>query len=363
MRRRHRCPAQRTVDAPRQGAEDVHARRRQVDRVRSVVREPRLVVIAVRGRHRDDVRQVVAGREERLKVGVDAFVPGRRDEDHPGISGGADSVHQRLREIVAPPGVVQNVDTQAGGVVDRGDGGGGGAVASGVEEFQRDQRHAPGDAGDADGVVSDGADRSRDVRTVPEVIHRIVVVVVEVPAVHVVQEAVLVIVDAVAGDLARVGPDVGRQVGMRVVDAAVDDADDDRTIAGGDRPGGLGRDVGPGKTARLTAVVQSPQERVALVVRRQHGVQDIVRLGVFDMRVAAQPGDGLLGAQPRGQLPVLRVASELVYLLRAQTGPDRVLVRLPGARLELDQGLAGEKPIPQGLRFRRGRSLGSASLP
>ena len=52
----------------------------------------------------------------------------------------------------------------------------------------------------------------------------IAVVVDEVPAVDVVDVAVAVVVDAVARDLAGVGPDVGGEVGVVVVDAGVDDA-------------------------------------------------------------------------------------------------------------------------------------------
>src|SRR5437763_8439097 len=50
----------------------------------------------------------------------------------------------------------------------------------------------------------------------------------EVGAVDVVDDAVLVVVDAVARDLPRVGPDIVAQVLVVVVDARVDDGHDDR---------------------------------------------------------------------------------------------------------------------------------------
>ena len=71
------------------------------------------------------------------------------------------------------------------------------------------------------------ADGARHVRAVAVVVHRVGVVVDEVVAVDVVDVAVAVVVEPSAGDLGRVRPDVGGEVGMRVVDAGVDHADDD----------------------------------------------------------------------------------------------------------------------------------------
>ena len=57
-----------------------------------------------------------------------------------------------------------------------------------------------------------------------------------VGAVHVVHVAVAVVVHAVAGNLLRVGPDVGRQVGVRDVHAGVDHGDHDVPVAAGRQP-------------------------------------------------------------------------------------------------------------------------------
>ena len=51
---------------------------------------------------------------------------------------------------------------------------------------------------------------------------RPVVAADEVPAMHVVDVSVLVVVEAVAGHLVRIGPELGRDIGVRVVDAGVD---------------------------------------------------------------------------------------------------------------------------------------------
>ena len=61
-----------------------------------------------------------------------------------------------------------------------------------------------------------------NVRSVAVVVHRIAVVVDEIVAVNVVDEAVAVVVFAVAGDFVGVRPDVRRKVAMGVVDAGVE---------------------------------------------------------------------------------------------------------------------------------------------
>ena len=88
------------------------------------------------------------------------------------------------------------------------------------------------------------------------------VVVAEIPAVDVVDVAVGVVVDPVAGGLAGVHPGPARQVGMREVDPVVDDRDHHVGTAGRDLPG-LGDvhvDVlDPGEAPyRLPRVVQGP---------------------------------------------------------------------------------------------------------
>ena len=75
-------------------------------------------------------------------------------------------------------------------------------------------------------VGAAGGEDAGDVRAVAVVVGRVAVAVDEVRAVDVVHEAVAVVVDAVAGDLARVAPEVVAQVGVGEVGARVDDRDD-----------------------------------------------------------------------------------------------------------------------------------------
>src|SRR5918996_640350 len=106
---------------------------------------------------------------------------------------------------------------------------------------------APVDAGDSRAVVADRSDDPSDVRAVPVVVVRVVVVAHEVPAAPVVDVAVAVVVEpvgAAAGTvLAGVDPEVPRQVGMRHVEAGVENPDHDIGTATRDSPGFLGVDV------------------------------------------------------------------------------------------------------------------------
>ena len=103
---------------------------------------------------------------------------------------------------------------------------------------------------------------------VPETCDAVAVVVAdvvragdEVPAVDVVDVAVAVVVDAVARDLAGVGPDAAGQVGVVQVDAGVEHGDDRRGAPRRDAPGLGGVDV------HVLGVVQPPEPAEHRIVR------------------------------------------------------------------------------------------------
>ena len=97
------------------------------------------------------------------------------------------------------------------------------------------------------------------------------IVVTEVPAVHVVDEAIPVVVDPVTRDLARVSPDLRYEVGMPEVDAGVHDPDERRRRSLLDIPG-LGEiDVG------VARILDRPLVGHVEVVRDDVQVQAIVR--------------------------------------------------------------------------------------
>ena len=135
------------------------------------------------------------------------------------------------------------------GVVDRADGVGRVAAAGRIDELQRHDGHVPIHAGHALAVVAHRADDAGDVGAVAVVVHRVAVVGDEVIAVYVAGKAVA------AG--VRIGPDIGGQVGIGVIDARIDDGDDDVAAAGAYVPGGRQIDVGCGPLLRILRVVGS----------------------------------------------------------------------------------------------------------
>jgi hypothetical protein len=190
---------------------------------------------------------------------------------------------------------------------------------------QRHHRGARRDAGDAGVVVALGGHGAGDVRAVAVVVLRIVVrarraVALghadarvrgdEVPAVPVVDVAVAVVVGAVGAlvaaegvgpGLARVGRDLGGEVGVRRQHARVDDADGHararrlrprlRDVHVGVRRPAQVVAAAVGEPQRLAGVLEAPQ-RPVVAVGAQRGHHDD-RLGVDDVRVAVERGDGL----------------------------------------------------------------------
>ena len=125
-------------------------------------------------------------------------------------------------------------------------------------------------------------------RAVVVVVHRVAVVVRKVVSVNVVHEAVAVVIDAVAGNLARIGPDVGGQVGMAVVDAGVDHAHNDRAAARRDIPSLWGVDVGIDRAPRLPDVVESVELRERWIIGCRRDPR---------RAVAAERGDSHVGGE------------------------------------------------------------------
>ena len=230
--------------------------------------------------------------------------------------GSGDGGFQGLRVAAAAPGVVggHHVDAgdlQVGEVVHGLDRVGGGAAVP-SEELGREELDVPGHAGDADAVATAGADGPRHVG--PVVVSRAVedgvVAAVEVPPVHVVDEAVFVVVDTVGlgsgGAFAGVLAGVGGEVGMVVVVALVDDPDVDRRAAGVPERPRLGRlaPVGVGPCAEASPYMpQSEPFGVVRIVRRRIVGVDPVRLGVGDV--------GVRGEAPHGLGPVPAEAHQL----------------------------------------------------
>ena len=207
-----------------------------------------------------------------------------------------DRILEGLRELLPAPGVVRGDRAHPGRVQDRADRIVCGSLPVRADELQRHDLDVPVHAGDADSVRAGRPDRPGDVRPVAVVVERIVVVVHEVPAMHVVDVAVPVVVDAVActprARLARVRPDVRREIGVVPVHSRVDHRNDNRRASGRRRPGLGSVDVhvrgSRGGLHRLTGVVQAPELAEERIVRKRVDAVDGVRLGETYARVPAK---------------------------------------------------------------------------
>jgi hypothetical protein len=134
----------------------------------------------------------------------------------------------------------------------------------------------------------------------------VVVVVDEVPAEDIVDVAVAVVVDAVAGDLAGVDPGVEEEIGVGDLGAAVQHAHDDLRAPGGDGPGAQGIHVGAGGAPGLTRVAHVPLLGEGGVARRRSEVAaDRVLLRELAQAGRAQQRDGEEGIGPRRQAQVV----------------------------------------------------------
>ena len=353
------------VAAPRpDGAQDVLAGRAQVDRGEAIVGKPGPVVVVVRGRHRDDgVEGQLAGPvvDARVVVVLRVVARRRQQEDvllvrvgHGVPQGLAVVVHETPAAAHHSRAVVRRVDDALGRVR---------AEALKVlpaDDAQRHDAHPPVDAGDPDAVVAFRPDDPGAVRAVAVVVHGIVVIILEVPATHVVDVPVAVVVHAVAWDLARVGPHVVHQIRVVVVNAGVQHCHHHVPRADGNVPRLLGVDIGVRCAAGLARVVQSPALRIAEIVGGVPKPDLPVGLGVDHPLVPPKALNSLLHGLARDEphpvhtqprtAPQPLDPQALAQFAVDQVGPDRVL--------ELDQHFAGRVWDPVFLARLGGRQGG-----
>ncbi len=313
-------------------------------------------LVLVVGRHDGDgVR--VAARVVGRRVGVAAGVAGGGHEEDVRVVGRGDGVLQGLAEAAAAPRVAHHVDAHHRGVVDAGNGAVRRTGAAAAEELAAHDLDVPVHARHADAVVANATDGAGAVRTVVVVVHGVAVVVVGIHTVDVVDVAVGVVVDAVAGDLAGIRPGIGREVGVRVVDTGVDHGDHDigRTV---EHAPALGRvDVSVRGTDMaaaigLAGVVHAPEVAEQRIVRHFQRVLHVVGLGVFHVGVRLEGADRGFH-RIAADVPVLG-ADELEFAQLLAGHQDRLL----GGRhagLELHDQFARD-PLLRGIHCgRRGR--------
>jgi hypothetical protein len=209
------------------------------------------------------------------------------------------------------------------------------------------------DARDADAVVADRSEDPSDVCSVAA-IHRVVVHWVACRR----EDVVPVRSSRAAADSAGVRPDVRREVGMRVFDTGVDDADDDRMTALSDVPGRnnafvRSRNAG-GPIHGLTGVLGAPLQAEGGVVRNGCLAHDVVGFGVADAWKTSKDTDGANHRAARNSNE-MDACAELPDLLRTDRGfsPASLARRSPLLKTEQDLAVSERRHLRLATRRRR----------
>mmetsp|Transcript_141605 Transcript_141605/g.452845 ORF Transcript_141605/g.452845 Transcript_141605/m.452845 type:complete len:276 (-) Transcript_141605:2290-3117(-) len=238
----HRSPAQDLIADARVRTLDARARSGDVGVLRAVVRVRRQGVRGGRRRDTDEVLIVIVARVRGARVVVVGLVARGDHEEVPGRRGGGDRRLHGLRAVTSTPAVRRHQDAERDRVVEGEDG-----VAHestiGAQELQRHDLHVgvprvSSDAGYANAVVCRSSDDPCAVRAVAVAIHGVAIHVPEVVAVHVIHISVPVVIQPIAWNLPKVGPEHGAQIFVVQVHARVDDGD-------GDFPGRALQEVEP----------------------------------------------------------------------------------------------------------------------
>ena len=90
---------------------------------------------------------------------------------------------------------------------------------------ERHDRHIFGNA-DSPETVADGADRAGAVRAVSVRIKGHIVIIIKIPAVHIIDESVTVIVNAVSRDLSGIDINIVSKIRVSIQDTGIDNGND-----------------------------------------------------------------------------------------------------------------------------------------
>jgi len=218
-----------------------------------------------------------------------AVVAGGGDNYDAVLDGVGDGVLFATAVGCAAQAKIDDLGAVVNGVEDGFDFVGVGAKAGRGKDAEGHKPHFGGDAGDAFAVVYAGTDDAGNVAAVAIPVVDVAVIGSEVPAVDVIDEAVVVVVDVVAGCFARIGPQGAFEVFVDKVDATVDDGDDDLGSAEGDVPGLADADA-----VEIAAVGNAVVGGVVLVVGvvgSEVGSEKVVGFGEGDGGMAVEGGE------------------------------------------------------------------------
>src|SRR5712664_685438 len=115
----------------------------------------------------------------------------------------------------------------------------------------------------------------------------------EIPTVNIVNEAIVVIINSVAGNLSRILPNIVFKVRMVDIDSFVDHSNDDTSAAGSNLPSLLGMNISPNFTrdvvgVELPGVLEVPHRGISGIIRSPQGSTDEVGLRIEHIGTSAE---------------------------------------------------------------------------
>lgn len=339
-------------------AQDRRAGGGDVDRFCPVIGEPPTPVAVVGRRHGQLGGVRVCGGVEGGRVDVGVRVAGRGHEHDAVGDGPVDRSPRGGRVRTATPARVDDPRALRPRVVDRRDRVRG-VVAVRTQELDRHDACVGRHARDSGAIVR-RRDRARDVRAVcvRGAVEHGRIVVAQVPSVHVVHEAVAVVVTSVH-HLVRVCPHPLPQIGVGPIDARVDHRHRDRTAGRRGLPRLRRTDVGP-RDARhaghpLTGALDPPEALVERIAGRR-GSNDRVD---FDLEhrvigvVLAECRGRRVGRGGRVERDAPPPADHGGRVARPERTLHRGAVRAVGAGRELDEHAVRRRCAERGCRCER----------
>src|SRR5215204_3202787 len=177
------------------------------------------------------------------------------------------------------------------------------------------------------------------------VVEGVAVVVGEVRAVHVVDEAVAIVVEVVgllaAAGLAGINPPTSREVRVRKVNAAIYHCDDEIRIALRNSRGLKGVYVNAGGPAVLACVVEAPQFAEARLVGVTCRIIGEVRLSILNLRAPLRGSDGILHRAPLDLVYLGLYEVEILHFFEPYLAPDVSPLPWSDGLFELHDNFAG----------------------
>src|ERR1051326_8121279 len=285
--RRHRRARLLLVSIPEPGAQNVHTRRPNRNTLHAEIRKRRELIVTIESGNADHVRHVESRRIVRRAIVVSTRISSRGNEQNVTLVRLANRRFECARALRRTPARTNHAYVHAGllafdGVVDRFNRILGRSGTACVHKLQRHDLNFPIHSGDAEIILAFSADDASTVCAVSVVVHRVGSIVDRVEAIYVVDRAELVIM--VRRQSIGTRPHVSHEVFMRVIDAGVEDCDDNIFAARSFGPCKWRTDVCAFLAASLSRVGKRPLIFKLRIVRQDRHQRSFVLIE-FDLVV------------------------------------------------------------------------------